>query len=151
MADEGIKFRVVKQSQARVVGNLKKIRSDSFKLLPQAIQQTAVQIQTDAKKNAPVMFGLLRSSIYIDYRGNVSQKGSYQTSVTRGGKTMTLRQVMRTPSAQSDKNGLNAYVGSDLDYAELQNSKTGFLTKAYDKHAPRLEKSIDKIITQLVK
>ena len=158
----GISISVIPMSVVNVKRSLDKLATDTQKRIAQVIAEAGLTIQKDAKTNAPVDFGILRASIYFDYRGRV-----------KDGKTG----IGNIP--ESSRDGLNAIIGSRLEYAALQEEGRGaylinrsvyiervgwrfigmhpgykaqpYLGPAYNKTAPKVGPAIERQINEAIK
>ena len=139
---------VIPASVQRTVKAINQIEQQFEKAIAQVIQEVAVNIHREAKTDAPVDFGVLRASVYIDYRKATlyKPKNAPADRIRQGAKTMVPYR-----SAETDKSGLNAIVGSDLSYAAEQEAKHGFLAKAYNKWHPKIKPGIEKNIRETIK
>ena len=144
----GISMYVIPASVQRTVKAINHIEKQFEKAIAQVIQEVAVNIHREAKEDAPVNFGVLRASVYIDYRKGTKYrpKNAPADKIKPGAKTMVPYH-----NAQSDKSGLNAIVGSDLSYAAAQEAKHGFLSNAYKKWHPKIKPGIEKNIRETIK
>jgi hypothetical protein len=139
----GIAIRVVEQSIKKTVKNLSEINKKTQEAVSRVIQEIAVNIQRDAKKGAPVDFGFLRSSIYMDFKG----KGKLiKSAIKSGAKQLSIP----TPAPESRKDGLNAIIGTDLDYAGRMEQRDMYLSNAYTRWAPKLKPAIEKNINEIL-
>ena len=109
------------------------------------ITETGFLIRTDAQRGAPVFYGLLRSSIYIDNRGRVLSDQPPQDP----------RNQFIVPFPRSLKNGFDVLVGSALRYANRMEhehpTKSGFLQNAFDRHAPKALEEIEALLNREAK
>ena len=144
----GISMYVVPASVQRTVKAINQIEQQFEKAIARVIQEAGINIQRDAKANAPVDFGVLRASVYIDYRKSAIYKAKNAPAdrIRQGAKTMVPYR-----SGESEKSGLNAFIGSDLNYAAAQDNKTNFLSDAYNKWNPKVKPAIDKAIKEEIK
>ena len=145
----GISMYVIPASVQRTVKAINQIEQQFEKAIAQVIQEVAVNIHREAKQPPmPVDFGVLRASVYIDYRKGTKYrpKNAPADKIKPGAKTMVPYH-----NAQSDKSGLNAIVGSDLSYAAEQEAKHHFLQKAYNKWQPKVKPGIEKNIRETIK
>ena len=148
----GISISVIPMSVVNVKRSFDKLATDTQKRIARVIAEAGLTIQKDAKTNAPVDFGILRASIYFDYRGGV--RDTRQGISSRSTKTGRIRtQPINIPrkNAESNKEGLNALVGSTLDYANKQDVRTGFLDNAYKKTKPKIKPAIERQINEAIK
>ncbi|TVR41540.1 MAG: HK97 gp10 family phage protein [Cryomorphaceae bacterium] len=141
---QGISINVVKSSLRNTVKNI----SDNDKRMQEAISkviaEVGVNIQRDAKRNAPVDFGFLRASIYLDFKG----QGRQDKSGIRGGHRQL---TIPLPRIESRKDGLDAIIGSDLDYSLKMERRDRFLQSAYRTWAPKIKPSIEKEINKILR
>ncbi len=124
---------VIPATKQRALRRLARLNEKVAKDLPLIVDQTGKAIQLDAKQNVPVDFGFLRASIYFDHKGSVNFK---KTGI-RGG--MQTRQVeIPFHSTETRRNGMTAFVGSDMDYAQKMEDTKGkeYLDPAYENTAP---------------
>lgn len=137
-------MRVVPASVKSTVRNLSSINEKTEKAVSQVIQEIAINIQRDGKKGAPVDYGFLRASIYMDFKGkgNVIKSG-----IRSGAKQLTIP----TPAPESRKDGLNAIIGSDLEYAGKMEQRDRYLSNSYNRWAPRLKPAIEKNIAKVLR
>ena len=146
----GISMYVIPASVQRTVKAINQIEQQFEKAIAQVIQEVAVNIHREAKQTPPmpVDFGVLRASVYIDYRKATlyKPKNAPADRIRQGAKTMVPYR-----SAETDKSGLNAIVGSDLSYAAEQEAKHHFLQKAYNKWQPKIKPGIEKNIRETIK
>lgn len=109
------------------------------------ITETGYLIRTDAQRGAPVLYGLLRSSIYIDNRGRMLADAA--PSDPRG--------QFVVPFPRSLPNGSDVLVGSALRYANRMEhehpTKSGFLQNAFDRHAPKALEEIEALLNREAK
>ena len=145
----GISMYVIPASVQRTVKAINQIEQQFEKAIAQVIQEVAVNIHREAKQPPmPVDFGVLRASVYIDYRKATlyKPKNAPADRIRQGAKTMVPYR-----SAETDKSGLNAIVGSGLSYAAAQDAKHGFLSNAYKKWKPKIKPGIEKNIRETIK
>ena len=92
-----------------------------------------------------MLYGLLRSSIYIDNRGRVLSDQPPQDP----------RNQFIVPFPRSLKNGFDVLVGSALRYANRMEhehpTKSGFLQNAFDRHAPKALEEIEALLNREAK
>lgn len=148
----GISISVIPMSVVNVKRSFDKLATDTQKRIAQVIAEAGLTIQKDAKTNAPVDFGILRASIYFDYRGGVREgKSGSGGRSARTGRIRTQPINIPRKNAESNKEGLNVFVGSLLDYANKQDVRTGFLNDAYKKTKPKVKPAIERQINEAIK
>jgi hypothetical protein len=147
----GISLFVIPRSITRTVDALGKLEKGIEAAIGRVIAEIGINIQREAKQNAPVDFGFLRSSIYLDYKG-VGRMGRANINSIGANSNRPVKQLtIPTVAAESNKDGLNAFVGSDMDYAAKMNYKTRFLADAYNKWQPKLKRNIEHQINEQLK
>lgn len=132
------------QKTTRAISHIEKMFEKAISIV---IQKAAVEIHKDAKVAAPVDFGVLRGSVYFDVKNKITYKSPAALDKIRSGAKTTIP----FKNAESDKNGLNAFVGSSLDYAFKQDVRTGYLSMAYSKTAPKVKPAIERAIKEEIK
>ena len=109
------------------------------------ITETGYLIRTDAQRGAPVLYGVLRSSIYIDNRGRMLADRPSQDP----------RGQYLIPFPRSLPNGFDVLVGSAIVYANRWEhehpTKSGFLQNAFDRHAPKALEEIEALLNREAK
>lgn len=140
---QGIAMYVVPRSIARTVKSISNMNKQIEAAVTRVIAEAAINIQREAKENAPVNFGFLRASIYLDFKG----KGKMtKTGIKSGAKQLTIP----APPAKSRKDGTDAFVGSDLNYSGRMEHRDRFLYSAYSKWAPRVKPAIEKSFRNII-
>ena len=168
----GISMYVQPLSVKKTVDSFNRIGNMFHKAISKVIQEAAIRIENDAKSNAPVDYGILRASIYRDYKNKVSIR---RTQVSASPSAVVIPQG----AAESDKDGMNAIIGSNLNYAIYMEEGRGpfqvnsavniprvgwryigqhpgykaqpFLQPAYNKTSPKIKPAIDKAIKEEIK
>ena len=127
-----------------------------IKAREQALEDTAMQINRDAKKMAPVDYGRLRTSLHIERPGETSH--SYTQPAKKRGKTS------KTPDAGGNYDGKvevtvkvgERVVGSNVEYAAAKEFGTSrawphpFLRPAYHRHRNLLKERMIKRINDAI-
>jgi len=128
-------------SVQRTVRELDRYSKHTQDRIVKAIGETGFAIQRDAKIGAPVRYGVLWSSIYVDWKRGVSKQVRYDSQAT---VTPTF------PKPESLQNGTDVIIGSIVEYAQRMEdyhpSKSRFLENAVDFHFPRLERAVSIIL-----
>lgn len=144
MAAKGIRVEVDQSSMNRVLNNLRKKGASVDPNVRRIIAETGLRVQADAKRKAPVLYGFLRSSIYLDINrtlvARINLKGDRPAGV-----------IIYPSKSESDRDGLNFVVGSQMDYAGIREGLDPFLIPAFNKHAKDAEQAMDKLLKALVK
>jgi hypothetical protein len=143
----GISVMVIPATKQRVLRRLARLNEKVAKDLPLIVDRIGKAIQLDARQNVPVDFGFLRASIYFDHKGRVNFK---KTGIREGTQTRQVEIPFR--NTETNRGGLTAFVGSDMDYAlknEFENK--AYLFPAYEKHSARFITAIDNMLAKAVK
>ena len=153
MKNRGVHIEVVQHTFDDIEKTLKKFDRAATDQIATVVGEAGFQLQKDAKRLAPVDFGVLRASIYFDHKSKVLQDVSGISTIGKRGQQLRLDYSTLQVRKESGRKGLDVIVGSPLDYAEKQNNKTGFLTKSFRKisgeFSKEIEKELDKIIKRL--
>ena len=150
---QGISVQVIPKTKQQQIKRLQMLNGIFAQRLPILVAETGINIQKDAKREVQVDYGFLRASIYFDYKGkaNQSKQGISNTS-RRTGRTLTRQMEIPMHFAETTREGLTAYVGSDMDYAwKIELEVRPYLLPAFDRHAPRFERAVDNLIREAVK
>ena len=143
----GISMYVIPATVQKTTRAISQLEQRFERAISLRIQEAAVTIHKDAKVAAPVDFGVLRGSIYFDVKNKITYKAPGASDNIRSGAKTTIP----FKNAESDKKGLNAFVGSSLDYAFKQDVRTGYLSSAYSKTAPKVKPAIERAIKEEIK
>ena len=143
----GIQITLTKQSVDRVARSFDELdrrTQDNVKIL---LTEAGMFIQADAKRGAPVRYGVLWSSIYFDNRGNMRK----EVSLNPGADD----QLLIFPRQESRKDGMDVIVGSIVEYAQKMEyghpTKRGFLMNAFETHSDRFVRTVDKLLERETK
>ena len=148
----GISISVIPMSVVNVKRSFDKLATDTQKRIARVISQSGLAIQLEAKQKAPKDFGVLAASIYFDYKGGVREdKKGISNRSSKTGKIRTQPINIPRKNAESSKDGLNAFVGSPLDYANKQDVRTGYLSNAYRRIKPKIKPAIERELIKSVR
>lgn len=150
MIKNGIHIEVVATSISSVNRSIDAMQKGINNAAIKVVGKAGFQINRDTKRNAPVDFGFLRASVYIDHKHNLLFNPTGVKTVGKNGQTRTNFEIPQTP-AQSSRDGLDVIVGSPLHYADKQNQRTKFLTDAFNKTKDKVGPEIDKVIDEEIK
>lgn len=143
---------VIPATVQRTVRGLNQLEKSFERAIVRVIAEVGIRIQRDAKTKAPVDYGVLRASIYLDFKGRAQMNTSGITSTGRNsGKVRTSAVIIQRPGGESDRSGLNAIIGSNMDYAQKQEDKHQYMTLAYNRWAPKVKPGIEKAIQEEIK
>jgi hypothetical protein len=143
MAGNGIEISVDQSSVNRVLRDFKRRGAMADPNLKRIIGETGLRVQADAKREARVMYGFLRSSIYLDYAGRQRKQVSIM------GNAPAQRQLIFPRSTETDARGLNFVVGSEMNYAGIIEDRYPYLIPAYNKHTKRAEQAMEKLLKKM--
>jgi hypothetical protein len=146
MANKNFHIAVIPATRQRTIADIRRLSPNSDKLLKDIITNVAYNIQKDAKTSCPYQYGFLRSSIYVDNRGKINTGNS---EVTPG--SPRNRQLLIPGIGESDSNGMNAIIGSAMDYAEKMDIMKPYLTPAFEKHSRKADELFKKALDRLTK
>ena len=144
MATRGAHIELNKNDVRRLLNEFRTMEKQVDPNIKQMIGETGIRIQADAKRVAPIRYGILRSSIYFDWQGRTRK----EVSIAQGGKQSLL---VFPPASESDRDGLNAVIGSEVHYARKQENKHQFLELAYEEHSNELYQAVDNYIKRVTK
>jgi hypothetical protein len=148
----GISIQLVPASVKRTIDGINQLERNFEKAIADVIFKIGVNIQREAKQNAPVDFGFLRASIYLDTRKTVIlEKSGISTVGQNSGRRNTANTRIPDTGARSNKEGFNAIIGSNLNYARVQDVRTGYLSNAYAKWKPKVKPAIRKAMIHEIK
>jgi hypothetical protein len=134
-------INVTQQSLSSTIRSFEQFEQRVTDRIGRALGETGFMIQRDAKRGAPVRYGVLWSSIYVDWKRRVQR----QISVSPGAPLAPTY-----PGPQSLNNGMDVIIGSIVEYAPTMEAhhptKAGFFSSAVDYHESRVQAAIDNII-----
>jgi hypothetical protein len=134
-------MNVTQQSLSSTIRSFEQFEQRVTDRIGSALGETGFMIQRDAKRGAPVRYGVLWSSIYVDWKRGVQR----EISVSPGAPLAPTY-----PRPQSLNNGMDVIVGSIVEYAPKMEAhhptKAGFFSSAVDYHESRVQAAIDNII-----
>lgn len=144
MATNGVHIELNKNDVRRLLGEFRTMGREVDPNIRQMVGETGIRIQADAKRGARKRYGILRSSIYMDWQGRTRK----QISVAQGGKQSLL---VFPDASESDRDGLNAIIGSEVHYARKIETLEPYMEPAYEEHSDKLYEAIDKYIKKVTK
>lgn len=148
-------IEIVPEQQRRLLKGLSKISDQVQKNAEGIIEDTARQTQFETQRNAPVDFGFLRASVYIDYDGKVSQiklNSGASSQKTGGTKPPSFNPASVLFNLRgTTPNKLNAIVGIGVKYGEKMEKRDQMLSSAFRKNSLKMNKKVDKLISDAVK
>jgi hypothetical protein len=148
---QGISMYVVPRTVKRTVDSLSRLEKNIETAIGRVIAEIGINIHRESKQNAPVDFGFLRASVYFDYKGTGKFGQASINSVGANSGQVGKQLSIPTIAPESRKDGLNAIIGSDLDYSEKMNYKTKFMTNAYNNWKDRVKPNIEKAVIDQIK
>lgn len=144
---KGVTISVTRESAARLNRRFNEMSKSVQKKIPTLLTEAGMLIQADAKRGAPVRYGVLRSSIYFDNRGNQRKEIGLNPGASR--------QLLLFPPVESRTDGMDVIVGSIVEYAEKMEAnhptRRGFFQQAAEKHTDRFVKAVDALLAKEVK
>jgi hypothetical protein len=148
----GISIQLVPASVKRTIEGINQLERNFDKAIADVIYKIGINIHREAKQNAPVDFGILRASIYLDTRKTVIlEKSGISAIGQNSGRRSTTNTRIPSAGPRSDSSGFNAIIGSNLVYARVQDVRTGYLSNAYTKWKPKVKPAIRKAMIQEIK
>ena len=113
---DGITIELVSADVRRLLADLQRANKQADPRVRKLIFDAGIKLQLKAKQEVHphIKYGVLRSSIYMDWQGRVS-KG--QVKITPEGRQRDAQQKLKFPTAESERTGLDVVVGSEVDYA----------------------------------
>lgn len=136
-----LNINVTRQSLNSTIRNMEAFNSRVEDRISRALGETGFLIQRDAKRGAPVKYGVLWSSIYVDWKRALATR----IQVKPGAK---IGPTFARP--QSLFNGMDVIVGTVVEYAPKMEAyhptKSGFFSNAAAYHEARVHIAIDRII-----
>lgn len=137
----GFNISVTQQSLSSTIRSFEQFEQRVTDRIGKALGETGFLIQRDAKMGAPVRYGVLWSSLYVDWKRRVQK----EIRVSPGAPLAPTY-----PGPQSLNNGMDVIVGSIVEYAPKMEAhhptKAGFFSRAVDYHESRVQAAIDNII-----
>ena len=137
----------VKVDTKQAIANVKKYQFHKLNNLQDAIYKTAFLIDEKAKKEVVVDTGRLRASIHPEFRGE------NQTSYSYSDKPKPKHN--KSPKTYDGKlsgniiDRLEAVVGTNVEYAQKQETLKPFLNPAFQIGKAFLEKEVAKILKNI--
>ena len=134
-------MNVTQQSLSSTIRSFEQFEQRVMDRIGRALGETGFMIQRDAKRGAPVRYGVLWSSIYVDWKRGVNRELDYDSRAK-------IRPTF--PQPKSLNNGMDVIIGSIVEYAPKMEAhhptKAGFFSNAVDYHEARVQAAIDNII-----
>ena len=134
---------ITPESTRNVLNHMDQVKRVSDERIPKVIETGVYNIRAHGQAVVRVKYGVLRSSIYADYKGKVGRALMPIDAAARTGPSF--------PPSDTGRMGLDGVVGTDMDYAASIEELDPYMAPAYEKYAPRVYEAIDKLIKNAIK
>jgi hypothetical protein len=143
---KGFSISLTPDSISKTIRSYQQFESRVTDRIGKALYQTGINIQKDSKIDSPVKYGVLRSSIYVDWK-RITVKRLELKPGNPGPPSF--------PAPESQSDGMDVIVGSIVEYGPTMDrfhpTQAGFFSSAVNYHVPRVEQAIDNIIQRETK